>query len=98
MTEIAMGAVSGTNYVGGVAGRNTGMVQNCVALSASVTGSSNVGCVQGNAAGTMSNNYAKNDMGGTTAQFTAKAHDGKDGADVGFFLSFANFPRMLERE
>ena len=85
----ATGKVEGSSFVGGVVGRvytNVDRVKNSVALNSTVTGSTDVGRVLGGFDGppseTLSNNYARGDMGGSTALFTVKTLIGKDGVDI----------------
>ncbi|MCL2025735.1 MAG: hypothetical protein FWG92_02890 [Leptospirales bacterium] len=62
----ATGNITGNNFVGGVAGYSTGMLQNCVALNATITrkGGSDAffGRVVGGYSGTLTNNYANQGM------------------------------------
>ncbi|MCL2154353.1 MAG: hypothetical protein FWH53_01675 [Leptospirales bacterium] len=72
---------------GGVAGCNkgNGTIKNCVALNATVTATTflDVGRVVGwNELGELSNNYARDDMSGSTAQFTDTTSGDKDGKDI----------------
>ena len=64
----ATGKISGTNYIGGVVGYNNGSIRNCTALNSIITTSGSVSASIGRivgyvSGGTLSNNYARNDMG-----------------------------------
>jgi len=70
----------GSSNSGGVVGTNdSGTVQSCVALNGSVSGGS-VGRVAGYDSGSMTNNFARNDM--TTPSYPSPNINGVDGADV----------------
>jgi len=94
----AIGSVGGTNYIGGIVGlNNSGTVRNCAALNFIVTTSggadANIGRVAGSVtSGTMSNNYARGDMGvkyswnksnGSSKTITTTGvHNGIDGSAI----------------
>ena len=74
----ATGDVFAEEYAGGVVGWcDTGTVENCVALNPSVSSGTNHGRVAGYGGG-LNNNYARVDMNGSFAYYSASAIDGED--------------------
>ena len=75
-----IGSVSGADNVGGIAGYNStgAALQNCVALNESITGTPTYGRVAGINLGTLTNNYARDDMKVNGATVTPGANHGED--------------------
>ena len=81
----ATGSVTGSTsgqFIGGVVGRqHSNITRNCVALNSTVTGSTDVGRVAGGiSGGSMSNNYARNDM--SVSFSVIPSHTAKDGETI----------------
>jgi hypothetical protein len=90
ITCFVMGTVSSRVQAGGIAGvnENGGHIEdnvslvNTVTIAESTSAGRVIGLMTGSPASTQANNFARFDVGGSTAQFNAKTHDGKDGANL----------------
>ena len=90
----ATGNVISETCVGGLIGSNGGTVENCVALNMTINRAystdTTFGRIAGENNGTLTNNFARSDMGGNvTGEFTETNDYEKDGADfmIGSSLS-----------
>ena len=85
----ATGDVTGTEYVGGVVGRNIvyGIVRNCIAFNSTVTSLSKKGRVIGYdpVSNTLSNNYARSDMAGLSITPSVSGIEGADIDDSDYY-------------
>ena len=75
--------VSATEYAGGICGSNysSATIDNCVALNASLTGGTSAGRICGTTAGTMTNNYAWNNLPVNGSVITNGAADNRNGGN-----------------